>query len=150
MLERLRPFARYALDVLHSDPTTAQRISAIRTLVHLDAAARRSRGGELIVNVMGHPMHGLDPGTMRGLFREIFLRQDYRCDFSDDAPVIVDCGANIGFAVLYFKVMFPRSTVYAFEPSPEAFRLLSLNIAANHLSDVKVFNTALSDRIGDI
>jgi len=54
---------------------------------------------------------------------EIFARLDYKC--SKDAKVIVDIGANIGLASLYFLTRSRDSFVYAFEPVPlnvERFR----------------------------
>ncbi len=47
---------------------------------------------------------------------EIFARLDYPC--SKDDTVIVDIGANIGLAALYFLTRSRDSFVYAFEPVP--------------------------------
>jgi hypothetical protein len=49
---------------------------------------------------MGYPMRGFRPETMRYLFREIFLADEYTFPATVPDPVIVDCGANIGFSVL--------------------------------------------------
>jgi FkbM family methyltransferase len=46
---------------------------------------------------------------------EIFCRRDY----GDEAPVlIVDVGANIGLAALYWLTRRPDSKVYCYEPNP--------------------------------
>ena len=37
-----------------------------------------------------------------------------------DPAVIVDVGANIGMASIYFADRFPSASIYAFEPMPEA------------------------------
>ncbi|WP_024343119.1 FkbM family methyltransferase [Bradyrhizobium japonicum] len=46
---------------------------------------------------------------------------------SGEVPVIVDAGANIGAASLWFKANYPRSAVVAVEPEPGNFGVLSRN-----------------------
>ncbi|WP_339037602.1 FkbM family methyltransferase [Bradyrhizobium symbiodeficiens] len=48
---------------------------------------------------------------------------------SGRTPVIVDAGANIGAASLWFKANYPRSAVVAVEPEPGNFGVLSKNAA---------------------
>jgi FkbM family methyltransferase len=38
------------------------------------------------------------------------------------APLILDCGANIGLSAVYFALEFPAARVVAVEPQPENFR----------------------------
>ena len=45
-------------------------------------------------------------------------------------PVIMDGGANVGYAALYFAHAFPDATIIAVEPNPETFRILQENCAA--------------------
>lgn len=45
-----------------------------------------------------------------------------------EAPTIVDAGANIGVAALWFLAHHPGARLHAFEPEPENFRLLSANL----------------------
>ena len=62
-------------------------------------------------------------------FREIFLARDY--DFGLPGPVysIVDAGANIGLAAVFFAHAHPQAQVIAIEPEQENFRLLERNAA---------------------
>jgi FkbM family methyltransferase len=46
---------------------------------------------------------------------------------SGGLPVIVDAGANIGAASIWFAKKYPKSHVVAVEPDPENFRVLSEN-----------------------
>lgn len=80
------------------------------------------------------------------LILEIFVNEDYEISLEMNNPIIFDCGANIGMATLYFKSKFPNSTVFAFEPNPTAFKYLKKNIEANNLSNVFIYNSALSDK----
>lgn len=41
--------------------------------------------------------------------------------------VIYDLGANVGVSSLFFASLFPKATIYGFEPFPENFEVCSLN-----------------------
>jgi len=58
------------------------------------------------------------PGTSDlRVFRQIFFKREYRClDDLHDARLVVDCGANVGYASVYFLSRFPNAEVYAIEP----------------------------------
>jgi FkbM family methyltransferase len=100
--------------------------------------------------MLGFEVNYFDRPTLRHLYREIFVRQYYYCHTSTEAPVIFDCGANLGMATLYFKWLYPRAQIHAFEPDPDTFSLLQRNIARNHLSDVMCHNCALWNDNGEI
>ncbi|HEY5824440.1 MAG TPA: FkbM family methyltransferase [Cyclobacteriaceae bacterium] len=90
-------------------------------------------------------VHAYDYPTLIELYQEIFLNAVYHFETTDTNPLIVDCGANIGMSVLFFKKCFPGSKVWAFEPNPNSFALLERNVKDNDLTDVKLFPFALSD-----
>jgi FkbM family methyltransferase len=72
-------------------------------------------------------------------------------DLIDIGDTVVDVGAFIGTHTLAFaKHVGHGGQVYAFEPHPVAFGLLRLNVEQNDLSNVKLFNVALSDYTGTI
>src|SRR5262245_63730688 len=48
-----------------------------------------------------------DYGTTLTLFEEIFLRRAYPFRPRRPRPLVVDCGANIGMATLFFKALAP-------------------------------------------
>jgi FkbM family methyltransferase len=61
----------------------------------------------------------------------------------------VDIGANIGTTTVPAIAKFGFTTGYAFEPEPENFRLLRINLTANGVHDaVETFNLAVSNRTG--
>lgn len=61
----------------------------------------------------------------------------------------VDIGANIGTTTLPAVTKFGAALAVAFEPVPEAFRLLKLNVTANDLeSRIRTVNTAVSNTTG--
>jgi FkbM family methyltransferase len=82
------------------------------------------------------------------LFEELFMNDTYKCDISQQEPFIVDCGANIGLATLYFKTVYPTAKIIAFEPDPRTFSVLSRNVSANAIRGVTLVNAALADTEG--
>jgi len=90
-----------------------------------------------------------DRQTLNHLYREIFVRQHYYFRAETEAPLVLDCGANIGVASLYFKWLYPGSRVKAFEPDPSTFQLLHKNVTDNGL-DIETYNCALWDSVTDL
>ena len=58
--------------------------------------------------------------------------------------MIIDCGANIGLAALWYAPKFPQAKIIAVEPEPENFRILTMNAAG--YSNIIVVHGAVSDR----
>ncbi|MGJ3522730.1 FkbM family methyltransferase [Nitratidesulfovibrio sp. D1] len=75
-------------------------------------------------------------------FRDIFVDQVYRFDAGTDAPVIVDCGANVGLSCLYFKRLYPLAKIVAFEADRKIARHLESNLSRNGAADVRVQQAA--------
>lgn len=82
------------------------------------------------------------------LFKELFVKGPYEFETSSSAPLILDCGAHLGFATLYFKWRVPHATVDAFERDPNACSLLRENVRANGLSDVRVHQLVIGSATG--
>jgi FkbM family methyltransferase len=59
-------------------------------------------------------------------------------------PVIMDCGAHIGLATLWFAEQFPGARIFAIEPAPENFEILCWNVRA--YPNIKPINAAIWDR----
>ena len=57
--------------------------------------------------------------------------------------LIIDCGANMGTSVLYFKWLFKEAKVYAFEPDKSIFEVLNHNVLTNKLNHVQINNKAI-------
>lgn len=70
-------------------------------------------------------------------YKELFEDEIYFFKADTDAPLIVDCGANIGLSVLYFKSLYPNARVIAYEPDAENMQFLKRNIALNNLTGVE-------------
>lgn len=59
---------------------------------------------------------------------EIFGEDIYKFSSETDSPYIIDCGANMGLSIYYFKKIFPNAKILAFEPDNHIFKLLEKNI----------------------
>jgi predicted O-methyltransferase YrrM len=58
----------------------------------------------------------------------IFLKAKiYRFNSLITKPLILDCGANVGVSVLYFKRLYPDAEIIAFEPDEDVFAILKQN-----------------------
>ncbi len=86
----------------------------------------------------------LDEISFHCKYNEIFKVNQYNFSTRTASPLILDCGANIGMSVLYFKKLYPRARIIAFEPLPETFKLLQLNVQQNNLCDVQLVNAAVA------
>lgn len=80
-----------------------------------------------------------------GLIRRI---NDFHAD--NEAPLILDCGANIGCTVLNYKRQFPRARIVAFEPDPQFAPILRRNLEANGVQGVKVVEAAVWSTDGEL
>lgn len=62
-------------------------------------------------------------------FEQIFLRQDYDFEVRQPPRTIIDAGANIGLASIYFANRFPGARIVAIEPERSNFEVLQKNVA---------------------
>jgi FkbM family methyltransferase len=102
------------------------------------------------VRILDMNVNYFDRGPLFTMFIEIFMRQEYAFVARTESPLIVDAGANIGLATLFFKHRYPDARVLAFEPEPDTFAMLRRNVSGNHLSDVSLFQLALGRDIGSV
>lgn len=125
------------------------KFSATRTLCKLYLRSLgKNKDTETSVKFFEFIVTGLNPASLLYLFQEIFLEREYYFETHEVKPKIIDCGANIGVSILYFKKLFPLSEIIAIEPNPTAFRLLEKNIRDNGIQGVKLLNCCVSDHEG--
>lgn len=62
---------------------------------------------------------------------------------SNHEPVIIDCGANVGVSVIYFKTLFPHAKIEAFEPDPQIASYFRKNLSYNNIHDVVFHEKAI-------
>ena len=68
-----------------------------------------------------------------------------------EGDVVFDVGANIGWYTLVSSKMVKRiGRIYAFEPEPINFSLLSKSVACNAFQNVELFNCCIADYDGEV
>ncbi len=105
---------------------------------------------EVTYDIFGHRVSSYGYEMLLFLFKEIFINAEYHFESDKPDPRIIDCGANIGMAVIYFKTLYPDCSIIAFEPNPSTFRLLEKNIGQNGLRNVIAHNIGLANEEGSI
>jgi FkbM family methyltransferase len=63
-------------------------------------------------------------------FDQVFLRDQYNINFPFNPSTIIDAGANIGLASVYFSHRYPNARIVAVEPSKENFDMVLKNTRA--------------------
>ena len=66
---------------------------------------------------------------------DIFIHQSLEFDSDAPAPRILDCGANIGLASIYFRRRYPRAKLTAFEADPRLASICRRNLAVHASAD---------------
>jgi FkbM family methyltransferase len=84
----------------------------------------------------------VDSASFLSAHQEIFVEEIYRFPFEGDSPSIVDLGANIGLATLWFKRQYPGARIVALEPDPDVFACLERNVRQNRLAGLELVNKA--------
>ena len=129
--------------------------------------ARKSTGAPHQLRVPGvpHPIWLREATSDFDVMEQIFLRREY--DFSEwtahhaaiekayadclaerNVPIIVDCGANIGCASIWFALRYPEAVIYAVEPEPRNFAMLSRNVV--DYRNIVPIQAAISDRVARV
>lgn len=95
---------------------------------------------------LGKKFRIVDASTFLSSVNEIFESEIYKFNASSNAPIVIDCGANIGLATIYFKVNYPQAKVFAYEPDPDIFEALKTNIESFGFENVSIFNEAIGEK----
>ncbi len=95
-------------------------------------------------NFLGYKVKVLSYRSFYAMFVDIFIRRTYYFETLIKNPFIIDCGANIGMATLYFKYLYPKAEIICFEPFPSTFKVLEENIKHNNLKSVQLVQAAIS------
>lgn len=73
------------------------------------------------------------------ILKEIFVDEDYRFTGKKEY-VVIDIGANVGFASIYFSRFNRVKKIYAFEPVLDSYEMALRNFRENDLKQISLFN----------
>jgi FkbM family methyltransferase len=96
-----------------------------------------------VIDARGKPVLFLTEPGVEAFVRRALSGQDYPAVFPDifHPHTIVDIGAHVGSATLYFRRVYPQARILCFEPNPLCFELLARNIAGE--ANIHASNVAL-------
>jgi FkbM family methyltransferase len=103
---------------------------------------RRKRKVEGYFFVKGIRVDYGDWGAFLGAYADIFCSNIYDFNSISDEPIILDIGANIGLATIWWKLRFPKARIVAIEADPAIFSLLKKNIERFNFDNVELINAA--------
>ncbi|HEY7120315.1 MAG TPA: FkbM family methyltransferase [Tepidisphaeraceae bacterium] len=95
------------------------------------------------VRLHGWTIHAPDVPSFLWAYYWTFVERTYEFRARRPDPLIVDCGANIGLSVLYFKSIYPEARIVAYEADPRIFEVLRRNIEGNGITGVELINQAV-------
>lgn len=80
---------------------------------------------------MANPIYMRTGTSDRSAFNEVIVKRWYDHPFPGGQPrLIIDAGANVGYASVRFAELYPNSDIIAIEPDSANFELIERNIAA--------------------
>jgi FkbM family methyltransferase len=98
---------------------------------------------EFNTDLLGNTIKGPDAASFFFMYRELMKDQIYDFTPSRPDPLILDCGANIGLSVIFFKQLCPNAKVIAFEPDTKIFKYLDFNVKSFGFDDVELVRKAV-------
>jgi FkbM family methyltransferase len=106
-------------------------ISRLGLRTGLQAARMHARPGSIVrmqLSGIKHPLWARAGTSDVETFEEVFLMRQYALPFSDFEPThILDLGANIGYASVFFAARWPEARILAVEPATSNITLLDRN-----------------------
>ena len=82
-------------------------------------------------------------------FANVWLLEEYnqRGFIPQDNGSVLDIGSHIGLYAMYISQKSPKTKIFCFEPVKDNFNLLKENISNNLLENVRICNSAVSNRV---
>jgi len=117
----------------------------------LRSLKKRVKSGEKIIErflptekiFLGKKLYIHDIASFNLGNEELFQLEMYKFIASRNNPHIIDCGANLGMSIIYFKQLYPNASITAFEADDYIFSFLEKNIKSFGYKNVKLINKAV-------
>lgn len=82
------------------------------------------------------------------MFGQIFYSKEYDINVPVDPKIIIDLGANVGFASVYFANRFPSAKIVALEPDNDNYKLACKNV--ERYDNIQLLHGAIWNREEEI
>lgn len=99
-----------------------------------------------------HPIHLRSNTSDIFVFEQVLVESEYDLKLQLNPAFIIDAGANIGLASIYFKNKYPQARIVAIEPDAENFDMLKKNTqlySGIHLINKGLWNKITFTKISD-
>ena len=136
LLSRVRRFAR---DVQH-DIWPTPEIAMLQELERRAQQESRRTAGRIVVPP--YDLEYADAMSTWPQWDDIFIRQALAFETDAPAPRIIDCGANVGLASLYYRRRYPRARITSIEADPTIADLCRRNLTRHDEADADVRTAA--------
>jgi FkbM family methyltransferase len=123
-------------------------VEAWRRACRIATTTPRFKPGE--IQLGPYSLRYSDLLTLCPQWRDIFISSSLTFETASRSPRILDCGANIGLASLFFKRRYPAARITAFEADPAIAAMLAENVRRNGASDVEVVAAAVWTETGEV
>lgn len=129
-----------------------------RSIAFAKAALRDIPTGAIgSVDHRGKPVHFRE-GSSDGMVIYEILFKGRKCEYwsprlpkPENVKVVLDIGANVGAATVFFSELYPAAKIHAFEPIPGNMEILKLNAASRgRPGSIECHLLALSDNDGEL
>ncbi len=128
MIEKCKIFVKRALCIIAQCGTYIETLGCFAAL---RAGLRYVSGSSAVLKIhrpdLAFPLFLRVPSSDVPTYKKIFVDQEYRLDPKQAPVVIVDAGANIGLASIYWAARFPQAKIIALEPEASNFQMLKRN-----------------------
>lgn len=102
------------------------------------------------IRMMDLDVHYSDLLSFCPQWDDIFVKQTLAFESATASPRILDCGANVGLASLYFHRRYPQARITAYEADPALFEILRTNLETNNAGGVEARHAAVWTSAGTL
>ena len=132
-------------------PTRRERVRTQLAVLSLPIRTRLPRSPAWLETIavreagQVHPFRITDYADAHAL-REVFVDRQYELRAVGAPGTILDLGAHVGAATLFFRIRFPEARILSVEPDPETFAKLERNVGG--LDGVELLPVAVGGAAG--
>ena len=131
-----------SVNALNTPPIFTGSLShALEHLKNLVKNHPRRVPGRIVID--GKTMFFADLHSFYHELTQIFADNLYGLSSPQSPSIILDCGAHVGLASIYFAMRHPNSEIYAYEADPNIFDLYERNILSLGLSRIRRHNAVI-------
>jgi FkbM family methyltransferase len=112
------------------------------------AAVKKQVANNVQFSFLNHPVFFRGIYSDYAMFEQIFIEKQYQLPITINAQSIIDLGANVGYASVYFANKFPSAKITALEPEKNNHATALTN--TKNYANITLLHGAVWDKSEDI